>query len=270
MRSVAPVLLVGVLGLVGAVPPSHSSKAIVSNEGKDSPTRIHCRQDVLTKLAAGTPWDPTTQALGFSGGPPQSSAPPLLQLVGMSWWDLTAIAKPRSATPVALHVDDRVGYLQVAVLEVEGLSPRPDCAPPEPYATILVTEGQKKRTQKTSTAAPDVLVENWQETYMFEKASAEAEVTITLWDVPSEATATRLGKGVICVTHCRSGFPALHILPLLPKGKMVRETPHHIARPPRTPRAPAPHRTPRSAAVHTAAASRTHARSSSGSGCARP
>jgi hypothetical protein len=39
MRSVAPVLLVGVLGLVGAVPPSHSSKAIVSNEGKDSPTR---------------------------------------------------------------------------------------------------------------------------------------------------------------------------------------------------------------------------------------
>ena len=36
MRSVA-VLLVVVLGLVGAVPPSHSSKAIVPDEGKQSP-----------------------------------------------------------------------------------------------------------------------------------------------------------------------------------------------------------------------------------------
>ena len=36
MRSVA-VLLVGALGLAGAVPPSHSSTAIVSNERKDSP-----------------------------------------------------------------------------------------------------------------------------------------------------------------------------------------------------------------------------------------
>ena len=85
------------------------------------------------------------------------------------------------------EADHRPGYLRVRIIEAEGLAPRSDGSPCEPYVTVAVAEFTRRRTRRTAAGAgPNV---TWAEAFDFEGTSACAQLVVDVWDKPSGGAA---------------------------------------------------------------------------------
>ena len=124
------------------------------------------------------------------------------------------------ASPPVVNVvpePPRTGYLRVSLLEADGLSPRSDGSPREPYAVVAINEPTRRRTRRSSSCTVGTTAP-WAETFDFDRTSLDAQVVVDVLDDDGRGgaglPAELLGKAVVDVGTCKPGVPHLFITQL--------------------------------------------------------